>query len=389
MSAGSAVPSVSAGSGVPSVSTGSAVPVARSVSAGPALPSAGPAAPAGQSGSGVPTGVERWLSGVAGPFREVGDLKRVRVAHAPGSVAERAFVRAWAALVAGADPARVAARESAAALAGARLAGVDGAVLRRCGLAPAEAVAVLDRAVDEVSAALHPDAVARAHAAVPALVAGPDDAGPDAAEDAVGSDDAADDAAADPPVSGAAAAGGPRAVPGFVGALCRQPRAGATAPGQPRLVVEPPENHAEHCWAVAVYGGLLADGLGADPADAFLLGLAHHLHNAVLPDAGFAGEVLLGDRLEPVLERLTERELATLPAPLAGRVRALLALRADAATPVGRAFHAADVLDRVLQVHHHARAAGFTAAQALVDLELVHAGPVTDYHHAVLAAAGL
>ena len=178
-------------------------------------------------------------------------------------------------------------------------------------------------------------------------------------------------------------------MPGFVEALCRQPRAGATAPGRPRLIVEPPENHAEHCWAVAVYGALLADGVGADPGDAFLLGLAHHLHNAVLPDAGFAGEMLLGAHLEPVLERLTERELATLPDALADRVRELLACRADADTPVGAAFHAADVLDRVLQCHHHARAAGFTADQALVDLELVHAGPVADYHHAVLAAAGL
>jgi 5'-deoxynucleotidase YfbR-like HD superfamily hydrolase len=291
-------------------------------------------------------------------------------------------VRSWAALVDGADPARVAAAECAAALAGARLAGVDAGVLHACGLAPEEAVAVLGRAVDEVAAALHPAALARAHDALPGLVR------------------AAAQAAATPdrdmgPRGGSASAAdrdtGPRggALPAFVGALCRQPRAGATAPGRPRLVVEPPENHAEHCWAVAVYGALLADDLGADPADAFLLGLAHHLHNAVLPDAGFAGEMLLGAHLEPVLERLTERELATLPGALAARVRALLARRADAATPVGRAFHAADVLDRVLQVHHHARAAGFTVDQALVDLELVHAGPVTDYHDAVLAAAGL
>jgi 5'-deoxynucleotidase YfbR-like HD superfamily hydrolase len=178
-------------------------------------------------------------------------------------------------------------------------------------------------------------------------------------------------------------------LPAFVGALCRQPRAGATAPGRPRLIVEPPENHAEHCWAVAVYGGLLADDVGAEPGDAFLLGLAHHLHNAVLPDAGFAGEMLLGPHLEPAMQRLTERAVSTLPAELADRVRELLDHRADAATPVGRAFRAADVLDRVLQCHHHARAAGFTADQALVDLELVHAGPVADYHHAVLAAAGL
>jgi hypothetical protein len=47
------------------------------------------------------------------------------------------------------------------------------------------------------------------------------------------------------------------------------------------------------------------------------------------------------------------------------------------------------VLDRVLQVHHHARAAGFTASQALDDLDLVHDGPVVGYHRAVLARAGL
>jgi 5'-deoxynucleotidase YfbR-like HD superfamily hydrolase len=307
--------------------------------------------------------VPRGLAGVAGPFREVGDLKRVRVAHAEGSAAQRAFVRSWAALVAGADPAAVAAAECASALAGARLAGIDAAVLRAAGLTGDEAVHVLARAVDEVAGGLPPETRRRVRAALPGLMA------------------AATVAEADSDV--------PAFVPAFVGALCRQPRAGATAPGRPRLVVEPPENHAEHCWAVAVYGGLLADGVGADPGDAFLLGLAHHLHNAVLPDAGFAGEMLLGAHLEPVLERLTERELATLPAALAERVRALLAHRADADTPVGRAFHAADVLDRVLQCHHHARAAGFTVDQALVDLELVHAGPVTDYHDAVLAAAGL
>ncbi len=324
------------------------------------------------------------LAVVAGPFREVGDLKRVRVAHADGSAAQRAFARSWAALVGGADPARVAAQECAAALAGARLAGVDAGVLRACGLSPEEAVAVLGRAVDEVAAPLHPATLARAHAALPGLVDAAADAAADGAPDRDTGPRAGPGAAPDRDT-------GPRggAPPAFVGALSRQPRAGATAPNRPRLVVEPPENHAEHCWAVAVYGALLADDLEADPADAFLLGLAHHLHNAVLPDAGFAGEMLLGAHLEPVLERLAERELATLPDALAARVRALLPRRADAATPVGRAFHAADVLDRVLQVHHHARAAGFTADQALVDLELVHAGPVTDYHHAVLAAAGL
>ena len=319
------------------------------------------------------------FTGVAGPFREVGDLKRVHVAHAAGSAAQRAFVRGWAALVAGAEPGEVAAAECAAALAGARLAGADAAVLRRCGLTAAQAQAVLRRAVDEVVAGLTPATVAWVQAALPGLV--------DAADPALRSHTA--DPGAPSEQYGSEVRGGDAGLPAFVGALCRQPRAGATAPGLPRLVVEPPENHAEHCWAVAVYGALLADAVGADPGEAFLLGLAHHLHNAVLPDAGFAGETLLGDQLDPVLDRLTERELATLPDALAQRVRGLLACRADAATPVGRAFHAADVLDRVLQCHHHARAAGFTAEQALVDLELVHAGPVADYHRAVLLAAGL
>ena len=297
------------------------------------------------------------LAAVPGPFREIGDLKRVRVAHADGSAAQRAFVRSWAALVAGEEPERVAAAECAAALAGARLGGIDAAVLRSCGLAPRQAEIVLGHAIDEVAGGLNAKTVTRVRTALPDLVEAPV-----------------------PKRS---------PLPAFVGALCRQPRAGATAPGRPRLIVEPPENHAEHCWAVAVYGGLLADDVGAEPGDAFLLGLAHHLHNAVLPDAGFAGEMLLGPHLEPAMQRLTEREVSTLPAELADRVRELLGHRADAATPVGKAFHAADVLDRVLQCHHHARAAGFTADQALVDLELVHAGPVADYHHAVLAAAGL
>jgi 5'-deoxynucleotidase YfbR-like HD superfamily hydrolase len=336
---------------------------------------AGPAAAARVGAAAVPRG----LAGVAGPFREVGDLKRVHVAHADGSAAQRAFVRSWTALLAGTDPREVAAAECAAALAGARLAGVDAAVLHDCGLPAGEVLAVLRRAVDEMTGALHPDTVERVRAALPALVRKADAGTSDGLMDPRGRSQPVGDGRRDP-------RGG---LPGFVGALCRQPRAGATAPGRARLVVEPPENHAEHCWAVAVYGALLADAVGADPGEAFLLGLAHHLHNAVLPDAGFAGEMLLGAHLEPVLERLTERELATLPDPLAARVRDLLRCRADTATPVGRAFHAADVLDRVLQVHHHARASGFTAAQALVDLELVHAGPVTDYHHAVLAAAGL
>ena len=50
----------------------------------------------------------------------------------------------------------------------------------------------------------------------------------------------------------------------------RQPRAGATRPGHPRVVLEPAENHAEHCAVVAVNGVLAAGVFGADPAVPFL-----------------------------------------------------------------------------------------------------------------------
>ncbi|MFI5837224.1 hypothetical protein ACIA5A_26475 [Micromonospora sp. NPDC051300] len=296
------------------------------------------------------------LAVLAPAFRQIGDAKRIRVAHADGSAAERGFTRAWAALAAGVDAQEVADRECAAALAGSRLGGIDAVILRDCGLAGTEVAGVLGRAAGELDGALHPATRRRLRAALPTL----------------GVHDAPD-----PPV------------PAFAAALCRQPRAGATAPGLPRLVVEPPESHADHCWAVAVYGALLADDVGADPADAFLLGLAHHLHNAWLPDAGFAGEQLLGGCLGPLVERLTALALSHLPDGVAARVGSVLPALADAGTAVGQAFHAADVLDRVLQVHHHARAAAFTTDQALVDLALVHDGPVVDYHRAVLRAAGL
>ena len=154
-------------------------------------------------------------------------------------------------------------------------------------------------------------------------------------------------------------------------------------------MLEPPENHGEHCLVVAVLGAVLAGQYGADPAVAFVAGMAHHLHNAVLPDSGFAGEVMLGDALEPLMHRLFARELATLTPPVASTVRAALDTIGSADTPEGRAFNAADVMDRVLQMRQYDRVASFTTVQALDDLELVHAGPLQAFHRAVLAEAGL
>ena len=121
----------------------------------------------------------------------------------------------------------------------------------------------------------------------------------------------------------------------------------------------------------------------------FVAGLAHHLHNASLPDSGFAGEILLGDALEPLMRRLFARELATLESAVAASVGSALALIGDADTPEGRAFNAADVIDRVLQMRQYDRVAAFTVDQALDDLNLVHAGPLQAFHQAVLREAGL
>ena len=286
-------------------------------------------------------------------LQEIGDAKRVRTASAAGSLAEQAFGRAWARLVDGEDAERVALSEAAAAVARARLAGIDVPVLQRAGLSAAQALDVLRRGFDDVAESVPAGVRRRLREALPLV-------GP--------------------------AAGAP---PDLVRALNAQPRAGATAPGRARLVVEPPESHGDHCLTVAVYAVLLAPLVGADPVVPFLVGIAHHLHNVTLPDAGFAGEVLLGEHLAPVITELERQELDRLPGALGDRLRRVLPLRADAVAPESQAFHAADVLDRVLQVHHHARAAAFTADQALDDLDLVHEGPVQAFHLDVLRSAGL
>ena len=291
------------------------------------------------------------LTGIAAVARDLSELKRMHDQSTSDSVAERLFRRAWALLLSGMAPAAACLAITAEALTATRLAGIDAALLADLEVEPAARTAILATALDEAGAGLMPAAMGRL--AVPRTE-------PAMAE-----------------------------LPWFVGALIRQPRAGATAPGKPRLALEPAESHGDHCLAVAVLGTVIALQSGADPAPAFLAGLGHHLHNARLPDTGFAGELLLGEALEPLMRRLTQRELATLPPSLRQTVAAALGDIAEAATPETRAFHAADVIDRVLQAHHHARAAAFTVDQALGDLDLVHAGPLKAFQMQVLSAARL
>jgi hypothetical protein len=281
---------------------------------------------------------------------EVGDLKRLRDASSPDSLASRAFRTAWGRLLAGEAPLDVALSATADCIAASRLGGIDFRVLQEAGIA--DPLAILQRGFDEMARPITSPLRQDLRAALGQIVL-------------------------------------PTPAPEFAEALIRQPRAGATCPGKPRVVLEPPEGHGDHCMIVAVLGVALSGLYGADPATVFLAGLAHHLHNAFLPDSGFAGEILLGDELGPLMRRLFERELSTLPDEIATPVRAALTTIGDAETPEGRAFNAADVMDRVLQMKQYHRVAAFTVDQALDDLELVHAGPLQAFHQAVLRDAGL
>jgi len=298
------------------------------------------------------TGQAMGLAGFVPLAMELGDLKRIRDATSPDSLATRSFRRAWGALATGQNPVEVALCTSADAMAAVRLGGIDRAVLLGSGLTDAETTTVLQRSFDEVAGPVDGSLALQLRDRLGHTLR-----------------------------SGAA--------PEFAEALIRQPRAGATCPGKPRIVLEPPEGHGDHCLVVAVLATILSPRFGADPATAFLAGMAHHLHNAHLPDSGFAGEMLLGQHLVSIMQNLFARELAALPGPLAAATGAALATIPDASTPDGRAFHAADVIDRVLQMRHYDQVARFTVDQALDDMDLVHAGPTQSFHYAVLQDAKL
>ncbi|WP_420391787.1 hypothetical protein [Acuticoccus sp.] len=286
-------------------------------------------------------------------FAELVELKRVRSAQLRGrSLADTGFRRAWSSLVGGADLEDVALTEVALAAAQVALGPVDGAALAEAGVAPSDRRTIYRRAAERTI--------------------GPSVGGLADRLDAV-----ADGLAA------------PGEVPRFVELLCDQPRAGAVSEGAPRLVLTPEEMHSEHCWSVAVIAGLAEVRRGRLAGEAVLLGLAHHLPNAYLPDGGFAAERILDDHLAAMFERLTDRALADLPDELAGHVRSVLARRDDVDDPVGHAFNVADVVDRVLQQRHYANLAGFSLSDAMDARELVHPGPLQGFQYGVLQRLGL
>lgn len=279
-------------------------------------------------------------------LRGLADLKRIRSSGRIGSLAERLFAEAWSAIAAGQAIKEVRRTTMFDALAATCLGDLDRQTLACAGV-PSSAIAAIRRqVVSEAAASIGgewPEGPELRHAVPPA----------------------------------------------FVGQLADQPRAGATCPGRGRLMLEPPESHADHCLMVAVFGVILAPVWGADPDTVFLASLAHHLHNALLPDAGFAGEMALGEWLGPAMTAATDQALAQLPADVRRLVEQARRILPDADAGEGQAFHAADTLDRVLQVEHHLRAAGTTMDFVLRDMELVHAGPVKPFQDAVLQTMGL
>ena len=287
-------------------------------------------------------------------LRELNHLKRIRVAAATGSWAERAFTRAWGRLAAGHDLEQVAREETARAVAATLLAGIDAEVLRAGGVDGSARREIMRRAFDAAARPLAPAFAGTLRETLASETPHP----------------------------------APVPVPAFVGLLARQPRAGATRPGRGRVVLEPAENHAEHCAVVAFNGVLAASVFGADPALPFLAGLSHHLHNARLPDAGDAGDVLLGEHLRPLMETFRAAALAELPPGLQEAARGSLDVVFRADSPEARAFQAADSLDRVLEMEWHARSAAFMLDVALGDMDIIHPGPVQAFQREVMRAVG-
>lgn len=285
---------------------------------------------------------------------EIGNLKRTKPAHLPFSLATDFFLRAWSDLCSGADVRDVALKIAAAAVVGAQLGAIDRRVLKQSGLSSKEILLVLEKAFDLSEGFLDSNLANELRQTLA---------------------NESDSDFVEPPR--------------FVEKLMRQPRSGATKPGASKLVFDAPENHAEHSVIVGVYAVLLAPYLKADPATVFLIALAHHFHNADLPDAGFAGEELLGEFLPKIFQNLRAQCLTELPESLRERVRQTFALTESAESSESKAFHAADVIDRVLQMRHHADANQFNLQYALEEMELVHAGKIQEFHYDILRAAGL
>ena len=287
-------------------------------------------------------------------FREIGNLKRIRAANLEKSFAAKLYERAWRQIIGGANARTVAVETAQNALVGANLGAIDAEVLRLANLRKDEIETILGRAFDAVAAPINDDLRAEMRGLIG------EESDPDEAENSR-----------------------------FVELLIGQPRSGATKVGAPKMIFDQPENHAEHSIIVGIFAVLLAPVYRADIETVFFAALAHHFHNAYLPDSGFAGEESLGEFLPAIFDAFRRKCLLEIPEILHEKIWSALKIIETADAPEAKAFHAADVFDRVLQMRHHAEANEFTLKYAMEEAELVHAGEIQEFHYGVLRAAKL
>lgn len=313
----------------------------------------------------TPTVDQEALRGLRTLLIELEDLKRQQPAHYAQSIASTLFVESWQRLLAGEDTGRVATTITTKAIISVLLPGCDAHFVREAGLDKLAVVEIYQKALrgsvyERLDAALYK----LLWASIPPLV------------------DAYFEEATDNRISEADF----QQQAWFVDVLCRQPRAGATKPGHPRMLLVPPEMHSDHCLTTAVFAVLLSPAFGAAPGLPFLTGLSHHLHNAVLPDCGFGGEVLLDEWLSDIITHARSKALARLDPTLAQRVSKAIDTHENLELAAGRAASAADVLDRVLDVKWRTRAANVRDEDILEELDLVHEGPIKRFQTEILSA---
>ena len=290
--------------------------------------------------------------------REIGNLKRIRAAESSDSLAARMFERAWEKINDGEAVRSVAVAIVAEAVCTANLGAIDAQVLRRAALSDDEIETILIHAFNSVAAPIDENFCVELRGRIRNLA------------------HESESQKRHSPLR-------------FVENLKNQPRSGATKTGAPKRIFDQPENHAEHCLAVAVIGALLAGRFAAMPETVFLIALIHHFHNAYLPDSGFAGEEALSEFLPRVFDSFRRECLREVPENLHETIWTQFEAIEAADTPEAKAFHAADVFDRVLQMLHHAETNEFTLRYAMEEAELVHAGAVRDFHYDALRRAKL
>ena len=298
-------------------------------------------------------------------LRELADLKRIESAAFTGSFASDRFAATLARLATVAEggesllraaAGELAIEQTAAAIVATRAGGMSAETLRALGMDRADIQRCLSAAVDEHAGALADDFVIKMKATLGGGQTVP------------------------PP---------PPAVATLTRRLVAEPRAGATAVGKSRVLVVPAENHAEHCFVTAVTAAVLAGGFGADVGEVFFTAMIHHLHNAFLPDAGYGGEMMLGDHLQPVVAAARQKALDCLPPAMAQWAAAAAGSMTRLDSPAAACVNAADAVDRVLQTRFHQTMATFDAGAVCRELELVHEGPLRSFQNDMIAATGV